>query len=112
MQLTEEEKTELFLEFQQRFLLTMPDIIGNLINQHMSNYRLKEGLYSKHPEFKKYPQLVAAGVLKTEGSNTLLSQEEIVERAIPTIKQLIAESEKLNKDKIDKRPDLSTHGEL
>ncbi len=112
MQLTEEEKTELFLEFQQRFLLCMPDIIGNLINQHMNDYKLKEKIYSKQPEFKKYPQLVAAGMLKTEGNNTLLPQDEIVEKAIPRIKQLIADANSLDMNKIDKRPDLKIHGEL
>lgn len=112
MQLTEEEKTELFLEFQQRFLLSMPDIIGNLINQHMNNYRLKEKLYSKYPELKKHPQLVAAGLLKTEGNNTLLPQDEIIERAIPTIKQLIADTKPLETGSIAKRPDLKIHGEL
>jgi hypothetical protein len=112
MQLTKEEKDELFLEFQERFLLSMPDIIGNLITQHMNNMKIKEAVLSKDPDFKKHPKLVASGLLNTEGNNPLLSQEEIVEKAVPLIKKLIADSKSLDMKDIPKVPDTGTHGEL
>ena len=105
-------KERMFLEFQELMYLNMPDIIGNLINQHMRDYKTRETLFSKRPEFRKRPDLVASVLKRVEGENTLLGDDKIIEKALPEIDKLLKDVKLLDMKTVPKRPDLHTHGEL
>jgi len=111
-QLYMEFKERMFPEFQELMYLNMPTIIGNLINQHLNNMKVRDGLYTKKPEFKKRPDIVASIMQKVEGSNPLLKPEEIIEKAIPEIEKLLNTVKSIDLETIGKRPNLNINGEL
>jgi hypothetical protein len=111
-QLYKEFKERMFPEYQELMYLNMPRIIGNLIDQHLNNAKIKEGLYSKRPEFKKRPDVVASIMQKIEGNNTLMNPDEIIEKAIPEIDKILKDIKPLDLETVGKRPNLSINGDL
>jgi hypothetical protein len=111
-QLYREFKERMFPEFQELMYLNMPKIIGNLIDQHLNDRKIRDGLYSKRPEFKKRPDLVAATMQKIEGNNPLMDAEEVIKMAIPELDQILKDIKPLDLETIGKRPNLSLNGEL
>jgi hypothetical protein len=111
-QLYREFKERMFPEFQELIYLNIPTIMGNIIKQHMTNYKIRETIYSQHPEFKNHPNIVSSVLMQTEGNNTLSKPTDIIKLAIPEIERRIRSTKSLDMSNPTKRPNLSTHGEL
>ena len=74
----------------ERVLLALPDVIGNLIANHAALLKLNKEFYDKHPEFKGKQHVVQSVVEKVESDNLGLKYEDILEKAVPFIRERIA----------------------
>lgn len=110
--MTPEERESIIAEAAERALLAIPEVIGNLMSNHALKIRLNREFYGKYPEFKDHKDIVGAVVEAVEGSNTTASYEDILEKAVPGIKNRIKVVGSLDMKSV-KRPNLSIgHGDL
>jgi hypothetical protein len=110
--ITESEKQEIINAAIEKLLLMLPEVIGNLITNHVALNRMNKQFYDKYPNFKDHKSVVASVVERVEGTNTLDDYEKILEKAVPEIKKAIAGTKDLNITSISK-PNLNfDHGEL
>ena len=83
--ITEEEKEEIIALATERMLLTIPEVIGNLMSNHAALHKINIKFYTDHPEFADRKDIVQAVVEMIEGKNPLMKYEELLERATPEI---------------------------
>ena len=83
------EKQALVYEITERILLRMPEVIGNLIQEHSVLLKLNKEFQTKYPEFKAHLPLVRSIVENTELKNPGLSYMDILEKAVPEIREKI-----------------------
>jgi len=84
----------------ERVLTRMPKVIGNLMAQQATANKVKKDFYKKYPEFEKHKDVVVDVVGKIEGKNLTLSLEQIMEKAIPEIRQKIKMKQELDVDNV------------
>lgn len=87
--MTEDERESIINEAVQRTLLAIPEVIGNLITNHMSILKINKEFYEQHKEFASDKNSVQEVVEMVEGMNPSLEYKEILERSIPLIKERI-----------------------
>jgi len=98
--ITQDERESIINEVIERILLMLPELIGNLISNHISLIKLNRDFYKKYPEFSKRKDLVAAVLESIEGNNPNLGYEEILEKAVPEIKNKLSDFKSLDMDTI------------
>ena len=96
----------------EKAMLSLPEIIGNLMQQTVANHKLTSKFYKEYPEFANYKDLVAAVIEQTEGNNPLKKYEEILKEAIPSIREKIKTKGHLNLDKVNFNPNRDFNGEI
>jgi len=112
--LTQQEENELF----ERFLLRMPEVIGNLIINQISMIKINREFYAKFPDLKDKKDIVASVVEMLEGSDPNADYKVLLEQAIPEIKKRIKMVNQLNMKTVNKPDrnlstiDFSNNGEL
>lgn len=94
--ITEEERQSIINEAVEKVLLTMPEVVGNLLANQSYMLRLKKEFLDKHPDFKVNEQAVKTVVEKMESDNPGTPYNEILERSVPKIRELISTAKKLN----------------
>lgn len=91
--ITSEEKQEIIDEAVdkavEKALLVLPEVIGNLITDHVAMAKINADFYKKHPEFKDHKESVASVVEKINGENPLLNHKDLLGKAIPEIRERI-----------------------
>ena len=117
--LTLEEKEEIINAAVERTLLSIPEVIGNLMANHAALHKINLKFYQEHPEFRGKKDVVQSIVEMVEGKNPLLSYEEILTKAVPEIKQRLLIMGDLNMTEIKRdiprdfsHVDLSPNGVL
>lgn len=120
--ITDEERQSIINEAVEKALLTLPEVIGNIITNQMTLVRTNREFYEKHPEFASRKDVVASVVEKLDGEHIGATYAEILNKAVPLIRDRMKTVEKLEPEfKTLRRPsrdlsklDLSTgdHGEL
>lgn len=115
--MNEEEKQQLINEIVERLLLMIPDVIGNLITNHVSLVRMNKEFYDKFPEFRGKKDIVASVVEMIEGQDPTVDYKDILEKSVPEIRNRIERVKDLDLVSIKKpNRDLSNlfsdHGEL
>lgn len=127
--LTEEEKNSIIdevtkavlLAVKEEILLCLPEVIGNLMVQHISHHELNKKFYATHKEFKDKKGIVAKIIEEIEGKDPLKSYEDILKEAVPEIKNRIKTMSTLDMTTVSKNPDRrfenldapsDRHGEL
>lgn len=88
--LTEEEKEEIIAKATERALLSLPEVVGNLMQNHAAMVKQNRDFYAKYPEFKDHKQVVVEAVEMIDGQDTLIPYESKLEKAIPEIRKRIA----------------------
>ena len=101
--ITKEERDEIINAAVEKTLLTLPEVVGNLIMNEAKLLRLNRTFYEKFPEFAKDKSLVASVIEKVESDNPGLDYEKLLERAVPYIKERIKTTVGLDKESV-KRP--------
>lgn len=89
MAVTPEEKEEIICAAVERCLLSMPEVIGNLMANHAALHKMNSEFYKAHPEFRDHKDVVASVVESLEGSNPLMKYDELLNKSIPEIQRRI-----------------------
>lgn len=91
--ITSEEKQEIIDEAVdkavEKALLVLPEVIGNLITDHVAMAKINAQFYKDHPEFKDKKDIVASVIEKINGENPLLNHKDLLGKAIPEIQERI-----------------------
>lgn len=86
---SEDEKQEIINKAVEKALLVLPEVVGNLITQHITLSKINSKFYSDHPEFKDKKDIVASVIEMIEGENPLIDYEDLLTKSIPRIKERI-----------------------
>jgi len=89
MTITTEEFNKIVFEVTEAILLRMPEVLGNLIQEHAVANKMNKKFYESHPEFKSNISTVRSVVEQVESENTSLEYKEILDKATPLIKERI-----------------------
>ena len=73
----------------EKTLLMIPEVVGNLMKQTAAYSMINSKFYKDHPEFKDKKDIVASVVEMIDGENPALEYDELLNRAIPKIKERI-----------------------
>jgi len=109
--ITEEEKDEIINLTTERVLLKLPEVVGNLMANHVALMKINSKFYSDYPEFRDVKDVVAKVVESIEGKNPLDDYESLLKKAVPEIRKRIKTFDKLDMKRTD-RPKLDFHGEI
>jgi len=93
---TQEEKDEIIALAVEKTLLSIPDVIGNLITNHAALHKLNSEFYKAHPEFAGRKDIVQSVVEVIEGKNPFMKYDEILEKAVPEIKRRMIATQDVN----------------
>lgn len=106
----------------EKTLLSIPEVIGNLMASQATMANLNREFYAKHPEFKDKKDSVMSVVEQVEGKNPLMKYEDILKKSVPKIRERINTMKNLDMTNVSKHPnrtfeplDTSSdkpHGEL
>lgn len=88
--ITEEEKQEIIDKAVEKAMLVLPEVVGNLITQHVALSKLNTEFYSTHPEFKDKKDIVASVIEMIDGENPLMGYKDLLIKAVPKIKERIS----------------------
>ncbi len=100
--MTDSERASIVNEAVEKALLLIPDVIGNLITNHIGLLKMNREFYETHKEFLTHKDIVQAAVEATEGQNPGLDYKAILDRAIPVIKNWIDTTNKLDNKTVPK----------
>ena len=111
--LTEEERNSIIdevtkavlLAVKEEILLCLPEVIGNLMVQHISHHELNKKFYAAHEEFKDKKGIVAKIIEEIEGKDPLKNYEDILKEAVPEIENRIKIMSTLDMDSVNNNPD-------
>lgn len=87
--ITPEERQEIIDAAVEKALLALPEIVGSLIMNQVNLIKMNKSFYEKYPEFKECKPLVASVLEMVEGQNPGLEQEQLLEKAVPFIRERI-----------------------
>lgn len=117
--LTQEEKDEIINAAVEKAMLILPEVVGNLIVNHVALHKMNKKFYETYPEFKDKKDVVQSVVEMVEGKNPLLDYSEILEKAAPEIRTRLGLTSGMNMNNaqasINKdfsKIDLSGNGEI
>lgn len=99
--ITKEERDSIINEAIEKTLLKIPEVIGNLMTRHAELAKINKEFYTQHPDFRQHRDVVTATVEAVEGDNTLMSYQEIIDLAIPKIKESIKIKNKLSLNSVE-----------
>lgn len=102
--ITDEEKREIIEQAKQEFLLSLPDVIGNLMANHAMFAKMNKEFYQKYPEFKDHKEAVVSILGEVDGEDTLASYEDKLNKAIPRIRERIKVIKGLDMNNVAKTP--------
>lgn len=101
--ITEEEKQEIINAAVEKILLSIPDVIGNLITNQVNLLKLNRKFYEQFPEFSKNKSIVSSVVEYVESQYPGLEYKKILDKAVPIIRDRIRTMGQLNLNEV-KRP--------
>lgn len=100
--ITNEEKIEIINLAVEKALLLIPEIVGNMITNHITLNKMNAEFYQKYPEFKGKGDVVTSVMEMVEGKNTNLPYDKLLEKAVPLIRERIKITQGLNLTNISK----------
>ena len=100
--MTENEKQEIINGVTEKLLLMLPDIMGNLITNHISTLKMNRDFYLKHPELRDKKDIVASVIEMIEGQDPTVGYEDILRNAVPEIKRRLGQVKDLDFNPVSK----------
>ncbi len=88
--LTEKEKQEIIDMAVEKALLMIPEVVGNMMTNHVAMTKINSKFYKDHPEFKDHKDAVVSVIEMIEGQDPTVDYKEILEKSIPEIKKRIS----------------------
>lgn len=108
----EAEKQEIINAAVEKALLLLPEVVGNLITNHVALSRMNSKFYTDNPEFKDKKDVVTAVVEMVEGENTFDNYENILKKAVPRIRERINTLKNLDMKNVTPNPKLDYKSDL
>ena len=102
--ITESEKQEIIDKAVEKALLMLPEVVGNMMTQHVTLTKLNTEFYANFPEFKDHKEIVAAIVEMVNGKNPLMTYEDILKESVPKIRERIHNVKYLDMQNISRNP--------
>lgn len=99
---TEEEKKEIIEAAVEKALLMLPEVVGNLMANHVALAEMNTEFYKNNPELRKHKELVATTVEAIEAEHPYLDYKEILNKAVPEVKKKIKMIDKLDTETVPK----------
>lgn len=96
----------------ERMLKILPEVVGNLMTSHAVNAKLSEEFYKANPEFKSHRDLVRESIAKIDLENPTMGYEEILKKAIPSIRDGIKAKKSVSMKRSFERPPLDLNGDI
>jgi len=93
----------------EKLYLMLPDIIGNLITNHIAKLRINKDFYSKHPELRNKREVVASVVEMIEGQDPTVDYEDILQKAVPEVNKRLRITKSLDFKSVSE-PDRNLKG--
>lgn len=103
--ITEKEKQEIIDLAVEKALLLIPEVVGNMMTNHVAMTKINSKFYKDHPEFKDHKDSVVSVIEMIEGQDPTVDYEKILEKSVPEIKKRIATVGKMNIKDISPRFD-------
>jgi len=110
--ITNEERNEIINQAVEKAMLVLPEVVGNLITQHVALSKLNSEFYASHPEFKDKKDIVASVVEMIDGENPLIDYKDLLDKAVPRIKERIKITEGLDLKSANLNIDRDFNGKL
>ena len=107
-----EDREKLIQEIIERMLRILPEVVGNLMTAHATNAKLSEEFYKSYPEFKSHRDIVRESVAKIDLENPTMGYEDILKKAIPSIREGIKAKGSVSMQRPTEKPSLDLNGEL
>ena len=104
--LSEDERRSIIDQAKEELLLSLPQVIGNLMASHAALLKANKEFYGANPGFKEHKTLVASVMESIEGKNPFISRKELEEKAIPEIKKKISVLKQIDMTPVSNKPDL------
>lgn len=98
----ENEKQDIINEVVEKILLMLPEIIGNLITNHISMLKMNRDFYLKHPELRDKKDIVASVIEMIEGNDPTADYKDILHDAVPEIKRRLGQIKDLDFNSVPK----------
>ena len=108
--ITEEERNEIIDKAVEKAMLVLPEVVGNLITQHITLTKLNSEFYNTHPEFKDKKDIVASVIEMMDSENPLMDYKELLNKAVPKIKERIKLTNEINTTIVNPEPNRNFNG--
>lgn len=107
--ISEDEKQEIINLAVEKTLLMIPEVVGNMMQNHAFLNKMNSKFYTDHPELKDKKDVVASVLEMVEGKHPLEKYDELLKLALPEIKRRIQLTSTLDMTSVQKDPnrDLS-----
>lgn len=111
--ITKEEREELISAAVERALLMIPEVVGNMMTNHVTMAKINSDFYMAHPEFKDNKDVVVSVIEMIEGQDPTVDYKDILDKAVPEIKKRINLTQRLDTTNVSDKPNRNFgHGEL
>jgi len=104
MPITKKEREEIIDAAVEKALLLIPETVGNMMSQQAVLNKMNRDFYSKHPEFKDHKKSVMSVIEMVEGKNPLAKYEDILQKAVPKIRERINTLKSVDTDTVTTNP--------
>ena len=94
--ITAEERESIVSEAIERALLSIPEVIGNLISSHVSHTKVNKKFYEDYPDLAQTKDIVASVVEVVDSENPGMDYEKLLKKALPKIRERILVTKDLN----------------
>ena len=103
--ITDKEKQEIVNLAIEKTLLMVPEVVGNMMVNHITMAKINSEFYEKHPEFRNKKDIVVSVVEMIEGRNPTADYEKILIEAVPEIRKRMTVTDSLNLKTVPSNPD-------
>jgi hypothetical protein len=104
--ITPEEREEIIAAAVERTLLSIPQVVGNLMLNQSIMLKNSKKFYEDNPDFVDHKDIVSSVIEITEGSNPYINRKDLLDKAVPEIKKRISMIDKLDTKYVISKPDL------
>lgn len=113
MNISDGDFNKLVLATTEAVLLRIPEVIGNLMQNHAEINKLNKEFYASYPEFRSDPVSVRSVIGMLERDHPELRHQEILDLAAPKIKERMIDVSALDVSNVKPRSELSlSNGEI
>lgn len=111
--ITEEERKEIIDAAVEKALLMIPDVVGNMMANHVTMAKINSDFYKAHPEFKDCKDVVVSVIEMIEGQDPTVDYKDILAKAVPEIQKRIDLTQRLDITHVSKQTNRDFgHGEI